>query len=124
MTRCKSHVKANVNACRGHFNKDIVPLNTPSCSIIPHECAAGLLKFQSCFHYSSVCLANVLPAHRSYHFLKLGYTFIRDMLTSRCQLGHGTRKFCARQSISKLPERSLIKAETSLRAMQPSVSFP
>jgi hypothetical protein len=117
MTRCNSHVKVNVNACRGHCTRDIDPLHTPSCSIIPHVCCARLLKFQSCFHYSSVCLASVLPAHRSCNFLRLVYMFIRDMLPSRCQLGHGTRKLCARQSVSKLPARSLIKAETSLRAM-------
>ena len=71
-TRCNSHVKLNVRACRGHFNRDTDPLHTPSCSIIPHECCTALLKFQSFFHYSSVCFANVLPAHSSYHFLKLG----------------------------------------------------
>ena len=124
MTRCNSHVKANVHACHGHFHKDIDPLHTPSCSKVPHECCAGLLKFQSCFRYSSAYLANVLPAQSSYHFLKLGYMFTRDMLPSRCQLWHGTRKLCARQSVSKLPARSPIKAETSLRAVQPSVSFP
>jgi len=116
MTRCNSHVKVNVHACRGHFNRDTDPLHTPSCSIIPHEYGAGLLKFQSCFHYSSVYLANVLPAHSSYHFfnplnaelnpichllallgaqhilhvrmirVKIGQMCIRDMLPSRCMV--------------------------------------
>jgi hypothetical protein len=147
MTSCNSHMKMNVHPCRGHFNRDTDPLHTPSCSIIPHEYGAGLLKFQSCFHYSSVYLANVLPAHSSYHFfnplnaelnptcrllallgvhhilhvsrirVKLGQMFICDMLPSRCQLGHGTRKWCARKSVSYLLARSLIKVETSLRVM-------
>ena len=67
LTMCNSHVKVNVHARCGHCNRDDDLVHTPSWLLIHHECGARLLKFQS-----SVCVANVLPVHSSYHFLKLG----------------------------------------------------
>jgi len=72
LTMCNSHVKVNVHARCGHYNRDDDLVHTPSWLLIPHAwCQATevskLLPLQLC-----VCVANVLPVYSSYHFLKLG----------------------------------------------------